>query len=225
MGGKRLDPALKQRFLERLDAVGSVSPVARELGLNLNTAFTLARKAGMTTGHLGHPRREEYKQLRARGVSRREAAQQVGVNPRTAKDWDNGVHKSRNGRLYPDGRRVNYTTGTVTMSGVINKAPVSLKALEKKLHPRFLSLSDRERIRDLHAAGQSLRAIGRALGRPASTISRELRNNSGTSGYHPYAAHRAAASRRPRPKERKLLREGPLRNFVRDGLRKRWSPE
>nr|WP_181788352.1 IS30 family transposase [Streptomyces phytophilus] len=111
------------------------------------------------------------------------------------------------------------------MSGVIIKAPVSLKSLEKKLHQRFLSLSERERIRDLHAAGQSLRAIGRALGRPASTVSRELRSNSGTAGYHPYAAHRAAAARRPRPKERKLVCESPLRNFVRDGLRRRWSPE
>ncbi|MFF4283684.1 IS30 family transposase [Streptomyces kronopolitis] len=166
--------------------------------------------------------------LRARGVSRREAAERAGVHVRTAKDWDNGVRRSGNGRVYPDGRRVNYTTGTVTMSGVIMKAPVrpvSLKSLEKKLHPRFLTLSERERIRDLRAAGQSLRAIGRALGRPASTISRELRNNSGTAGYHPYAAHRVAAARRPRPKERKLLRESPLRNFVQDGLRRRWSPE
>ncbi|MFC5260425.1 IS30 family transposase [Streptomyces cinereospinus] len=162
-------------------------------------------------------------------MSRREAARRTGVNERTAKDWDNGVRKSRNGRAYPDGRRVNYTTGTVTMSGVIMTAhqvrQVSLKALEKKLHARFLTVSERERIRDMRAAGHSLRAIGRALGRPASTISRELRANSGISGYHPYAAHRAAAARRPRPKEAKLSRESPLRSFVRDGLRRRWSPE
>lgn len=58
MGGKRLDPALKKRFLERLDAVGSVSVVARELGLNRNTAFALAYKAGIKVGHQRHPRRE-----------------------------------------------------------------------------------------------------------------------------------------------------------------------
>lgn len=228
MGGKRLDPTLKRRFFERLDAVGSVSPVARELGINRNTAFTLARKAGIATGRLGHPGREEYGRLRARGVSRRAAAAQVGVNERTAKDWDYGVKKSRDARVYPDGRRVDYATGTVTMSGVITTAPVkpvSLRALEKKLHPRFLSLPERERIRDLHAAGQSLRAIGRVLGRPASTISRELKANAGQTGYFPYAAQRASAARRPRPKERKLLRESPLRDFVQDGLRRRWSPE
>ncbi|MFI5616654.1 IS30 family transposase [Streptomyces sp. NPDC051567] len=109
--------------------------------------------------------------------------------------------------------------------GGVTTAPVGLAALEKHLHPRFLTLAEREQIRDLHAAGQSLRAIGQALCRPASTVMREIRANSGTQGYQPYAAHRAAASRRPRPKDRKLLHESPLRGFVRDGLRMRWSPE
>ncbi|MBT2381892.1 IS30 family transposase [Streptomyces sp. ISL-111] len=146
------------------------------------------------------------------------------MNERTAKDWDWGVRRSRNARVYADGRRVDYTTGTVTMDGV-STAPVGLAALEKHLHPRFLTLAEREQIRDLRGAGQSLRAIGQALGRPASTVMREIRANSGTQGYQPYAAHRAAAARRPRPKDRKLLRESPLRHFVRDGLRQRWSPE
>ncbi|WP_455770566.1 IS30 family transposase [Streptomyces goshikiensis] len=139
------------------------------------------------------------------------------------------VTKAHTGRTYPDGRRVNYTTGTVTMAGVIMSAPqmrpVSLKALKEKPHPRFLTVAERERIRDMRAAGHSLRAIGRALGRPASTVSREPRANSGLNGYLPYAAHRAAAPRRPRPKEPDLLRESPLRGFVREGLRRRWSPE
>ncbi|MFF0443917.1 IS30 family transposase [Kitasatospora sp. NPDC004614] len=110
------------------------------------------------------------------------------------------------------------------MSGVTT-APVGLRALEKQLHPRFLTLVEREQIRDLRAAGQSLRAIGRALGRPASTVKREIDANSGVAGYRPYQAHRAAAARRLRPKDRKLLREGRLRHFVQDGLRRRWSPE
>ncbi|XXC92106.1 IS30 family transposase [Streptomyces sp. A5-4] len=109
--------------------------------------------------------------------------------------------------------------------GGVTTTPVGLKALEKQIHPRFLTLAEREKIRDLRAAGQSLRAIGRALGRPASTVKRETDANSGLEGYQPYAAHRAAATRRPRPKDRKLLREGRLRRFVQDGLRGRWSPE
>jgi IS30 family transposase len=217
---------LRERFLARLDAVGNVTVVARELGVNRNTAFGWARRAGRTSVRLPrrHPGRDEYERLRAAGVSRRVAARQVGVNERTAKDWDWGVKKSRSSRTYPDGRRVDYATGTVTMSGVIT-APVGLTALEKQLHPRFLTLAEREKIRDLRAAGRSLRAIGRALGRPASTVKREIDANSGSEGYQPYAAHRAAAARRPRPKDRKLLREGPLRRFVKDKLRKRWSPE
>ncbi|WP_164493331.1 IS30 family transposase [Streptomyces sp. ADI96-02] len=109
--------------------------------------------------------------------------------------------------------------------GGVTTAPVGLHALEKQLHPRFLTLAEREQIRDLRALGRSLRTIGRALGRPASTVKREIDTNSATDGYQPYAAHRAAAARRPRPKERKLLREGRLRRFVQEGLRRRWSPE
>lgn len=146
------------------------------------------------------------------------------MNERTARDWDQGVKKSATTRTYPDGRHVDYAAGTVTM-GRVTTAPVGLAALDKQLHPRFLTLAERERIRDLRASGHSLRAIGRTLDRPASTIKRELGANSGSEDYHPYAAHRAAAARRPRPKERKLPREGRLRRFVRDGLRRRWSPE
>ncbi|MFE2763155.1 transposase, partial [Streptomyces halstedii] len=171
-----------------------------------------------------HPGRGEYERLRDAGVARRVAARQVGVNERTAKDWDWGVKKSRSSRIYADGRRVDYTTGTVTMGGV-TAPPVGLTALEKQLHSRFLTLAEREKIRDLRAKGLSLRAIGRALQRPASTVKREIDQNSGSEGYQPYAAHRAAAARRPRPKQRKLLREGRLRRFVQDGLQRRWSPE
>ncbi len=225
MGVERADrEGLRERFLARLDAVGNVTVVARELGVNRNTAFGWARKAGLRSQRRRHPGREEYERLRAAGVARRVAARQVDVNERTAKDWDWGVKKSRSSRTYADGRRVDYAAGTVTMCGVTTP-PVGLSALDKQLHPRFLALAEREKIRDLRAAGQSLRAIGRALGRPASTVKREIDANSGAEGYQLYAAHRAAAARRPRPKERKLLREGRLRRFVQDGLRRRWSPE
>jgi IS30 family transposase len=222
--GKKDFANLKQRFLDRLDVVGNVTVVARELGLNQATAFTWARQAGRRSVRRGHPRRSEYEQLRAQGVPRRRAAEQAGVNERTARDWDYGVKKTATTRTYPSGLRVDYAAGTATMSGVTSPAP-GLAALEKQLHPRFLTLAEREKIRDLHAAGHSLRAIGGELGRPASTVRREIRVNSGGDGYQPYAAHRASAARRPRPKERKLLAAGPLREFAENGLRRRWSPE
>jgi transposase, IS30 family len=217
---------LRRKFLELLDVSGNVMVAVRELGLNPNTAYGWARKAGRRSVRTQrrHPRRDEYEGLRARGVPRRRAAEQAGIHERTARDWDRGVRKSGSARTYPGGLRVDYAAGTVTMSGVTSPAP-GLAALDKQLHPRFLSLAEREQIRDLHAADCSLRAIGRALGRPASTVLREIRSNSGGDGYQPYAAHRASAARRPRPKDRRLLAEGPLRDLVRDRLRKRWSPE
>lgn len=227
MGVERVDLAgLRERFLARLDVVGNVTVVAREFGVNRHTAFGWARRAGRGSVRLPrrHPRRGEYERLRGEGVARRTAARQVGVNERTAKDWDWGVRKSGASRTYADGRRVDYAAGTVTM-GSVTTAAAGLAALEKQLHPRYLTLAEREQIRDLRASGHSLRAIGRVLGRPASTVKREIDANSGAGGYQPYAAHRAAAARRPRPKDRKLLRGGRLRCFVQDGLRMRWSPE
>jgi IS30 family transposase len=217
---------LRARFLELLGRVGKISVAAGELGIGVARGRSWALEAGFepVRGRRRHPRRGEYERLRAQGVPQRRAAEQVGVNQRTARDWDRGVKKSKNARTYASGLRVDYAAGTATMSGVTSPAP-GLAALEKQLHPRFLTLAERERIRDLRAAGHSLRAIGRALGRPASTVMREIRANSGRDGYRPYAAHRASAARRPRPKERKLLAEGPLREFVEDGLRRRWSPE
>ncbi|MFE9373459.1 helix-turn-helix domain-containing protein, partial [Streptomyces sp. NPDC006711] len=158
--------------------------VARELGVNRNTAFGWARKAGRTSVRLPrrHPGRDEYERLRAAGTSQSEAARRVGVNERTARDWDQGVKKTRTTRSYPDGRRVDYAAGAATMCSV-STASAPLATLDKQLHPRFLTLAEREKIRDLRAACHSLRAIGRVLGRPASTVKREIDANSGAEGY------------------------------------------
>jgi transposase, IS30 family len=211
---------LKESFFKIFDRVGSVSVAAREAGVNRGTAFGWVGRAGFrsTPPRRPHPRRVEYELLRTQGAARRQAAEQVGINLRTAKDWDRGVRKTRGARTYPDGPRVGYNTGVTPM------AP-SLTAMERELHPRFLSLVERETIADMRRAGRSLHAIGRALGRAASTIKREIDNHAGADGvYRAYAAHRAWVGSRPRPKQRKLLQDGPLREFVADGLRQRWSP-
>ena len=82
-------------------------------------------------------------------------------------------------------------------------------------------------IRDLHAAGSSIRAIAHALGRSPSTISRELgRNTDPGLGYLPHGAHRKAAARRARPKTAKLADDGRrCVSYVKDKLLLRWSPE
>ncbi|MFF2029908.1 helix-turn-helix domain-containing protein, partial [Arthrobacter sp. NPDC058192] len=133
------------------------------------------------------------------------------MNIRTARDWDHGIRKSSNRRIYPDGRVIDYKRGVTSFaapSGVMAMPVPGIAALEKPIDPRYLSLEDRERIRDLQAAGTSIRAIARALGRSPSTISRELgRNIDSRMGYLPHGAQRMAAARRARPKTAKLAGE------------------
>ena len=216
---------LRARFFEALDREnGSISGAARAVGVNRETAFGWARKAGVRgRGKAVHPGRADYDRLRAAGVRRRDAAAQVGVNERTARDWDHGIRKIGDARLHPDGRRIDYKTGVTTI--VAGTRAPSLAAVEAELHPRFLAVTERELIADLRRCGQSLRAIGRALGRPASTIKREIDARSIDGVYQPHRAQRAWATSRPRPKESKLAQDGPLRGYVADKLRERWSPE
>jgi IS30 family transposase len=219
---------LRARFFEALDAGnGSVSGAARVVGVNRATAFGWARKAGIggrgKTGTTGHPGRAEYDRLRAAGVRRRDAAAQVGVHERTARDWDHGIRKIGDARLHVDGRRIDYKTGVTTIVAV-SPAP-SLAAVEAEMHPRFLTVTERELIADLRRCGRSLRAIGRALGRAASTIKREIDARSVDGVYQPHRAQRAWAKSRARGKESKLAQDGPLRGYVADKLRERWSPE
>ena len=72
-----------------------------------------------------------------------------------------------------------------------------------------------------------MRAIARELGRPPSTITRELARNShpATSDYRPHAAQQRADHRRPRPKTGKIEATPELRNHVQAMLDQRHSPE
>ena len=90
----------------------------------------------------------------------------------------------------------------------------------------YLHLSDDERdqVGALRAAGRSMGAIGKALGRAKATISRELRRNALPSGgYSPLHAGGAYQLRRQR--EAVLERDASLRAFVRDRLAEGWTPE
>ncbi|WP_184752777.1 IS30 family transposase [Microbacterium thalassium] len=156
-------------------------------------------------------------------MRRRDAAARVGVHERTAEDWDKGIRSINHTRLYPDGRRIDYKTG-VTSFNTSGSMP-SLAAVEAELHPRFLTIVERETIADLHRQHLSLRAIGRQLGRPASTIKRELDAYSVGGVYRPHAAHRTWVKRRGRPKRSKLAAPGPLREYVSGKLGVHWSPE
>src|SRR5947208_10117402 len=87
-----------------------------------------------------------------------------------------------------------------------------------------LELEERERLAALKAEGLSLRAIARALGRAASTVSRELRRNAlPRGGYLPVHAEGCYLDRRQRPAV--LERDAKLGRFVRERLLEGWTPE
>lgn len=87
-----------------------------------------------------------------------------------------------------------------------------------------LSLEDRCEISRLQANGCSIRQIAAALGRQPSSISRELKRNSGRRvGYKPSYADEQAQARRWTGS--RLERDQGLRDRVLDCLKRGWSPE
>jgi IS30 family transposase len=74
-------------------------------------------------------------------------------------------------------------------------------------------------------AGQSLRSIAQELGRPASTISREVQRNGGTQAYRAVAAEQCAWARGARPKTWRLAGNEPLRQAVTQKLQVDWAPQ
>ncbi|TFC35590.1 helix-turn-helix domain-containing protein [Cryobacterium sp. TMT2-42-4] len=140
------------------ERLGSKAAAAAELGFNPRTAARWGRVKGVG-GRAPHPGPDEYSKLRASGVHRAEAARRIGVNSRTAQDWDLGIRHVSNKRIRPDGRVIDYTSGMATL------LPAVPAALEQPINARYLSLSERETIRDMLASGSSLRTISAALRR------------------------------------------------------------
>jgi len=92
---------------------------------------------------------------------------------------------------------------------------------------RYLSLAEREEIAVGVAQGLAYREVARRLGRPASTVSREIARNStrGRYRYRAVAAQVRAEERARRPKPAKLAVNGELRAWVQGKLGEDWSPE
>ena len=93
-----------------------------------------------------------------------------------------------------------------------------------------LDQAERIEIYRLHADGKSLRCIAAALGRSASTISREWKRNSKASkkwagGYDPQRAQELMLRRHARGRAHKLERLPSLRQEVLKRLAEGWSPE
>ena len=93
-----------------------------------------------------------------------------------------------------------------------------------------LSLDERKEIYRLHAGGKSNKFIAKALGRPPSTVGRELKRNSRPSrnwpgGYCPLRADELAKRRHARGRSYKLERQPELLKVVLDQLAMVRSPE
>src|SRR5579875_1183812 len=90
---------------------------------------------------------------------------------------------------------------------------------------RYLQPADREEIALGLAAGDSLRVIAARLGRPASTVCREVARNRDARGrYRALTAQAFAQKRAARPKTAKLAGDLVLGGQVENWLRRNWSP-
>lgn len=88
-----------------------------------------------------------------------------------------------------------------------------------------LTIEDREEISRGLARGDPYRAIARCIGRPASTVSREVARNGGRKRYRASEAEQASIRRRRRPQPTKLGLSPRLRTEVECLLKLNWSPQ
>ena len=91
--------------------------------------------------------------------------------------------------------------------------------------PGRLSLADRVRIAVGIGTGESFTEIAVAIGRHASTVSREVGGRAGRARYQADVAHRRACARRVRPKVTKLAGNPTLCQRVIDDLERWYSPQ
>lgn len=92
---------------------------------------------------------------------------------------------------------------------------------------KHLSQEERETIANLLSGGSSLGDIAKAVGREKSTISRELKRNSPPERrrYVPCRAHARSCERKTKANKHERLKNDLVRQYVKDGLAKGWSPE
>jgi IS30 family transposase len=90
--------------------------------------------------------------------------------------------------------------------------------------PRSLSLSDREAISRGLATGTSFRQIALQLGRPTSTVSREVARHGGRATYRAVPADERTWRWARRPKRCRLSQSRQLRKLVAAKLALNWSP-
>ena len=83
-------------------------------------------------------------------------------------------------------------------------------------HYHHLSIEERESILFMRGEGKGIRAIATALGRSASTISRELKRNQTKKEYSPSQAEKKYRRRRKRCCRKKILADPNAKAVVRE---------
>ncbi|HET7356989.1 MAG TPA: IS30 family transposase [Nocardioidaceae bacterium] len=149
---------------------------------------------------LGGVREKVWAGVRA-GVHLREAAESAGVSYDAARLWLRDC------------------------GGVI---PPSSRAGRAGCAYRRLTVTDRETIGLMLAAGHTQCQVAEAIGVHKSTISREVRRHASRKGsYRPLTAQARAeaTARTAHARPRKLSRPGRLRRYVVAGLEAKWSPQ
>ncbi|WTD55753.1 IS30 family transposase [Streptosporangium sp. NBC_01639] len=215
----------RRRVLAVFAESGSVNRAAIAAGLSHGTARRILVSAGVMAAEAKPAGKEAAKrrflELIGQGWPSARAAREVGVHPRTGRDWRRGVRKSSDTRVYPDGTVVDSGSGTRYKVSMID--PV-----EAEVHSRYLSQVDRLAIADGLINKQTVTEIAEEIGKHKSTVSREIARRSLEGVYLPHRAHRAhraAAAARARPKTCKLVDHRVLREQVEQGLERKLSPE
>ncbi len=180
---------------------GSITRAAKASGVAHTVARRILVAEGLVSSEKLPPKgKPEAKrrclELIEAGWSTTRAAREVGVNERTARDWRQGIRHSRNWRIHPDGRVVDYTRGTVYNQSVTSAACAD--PAQPAISDRYLSIEDRIAIADGLLVKDSLRTIAIRIGKDVSTVSREVRRHSIDGRYLPYQADREAAAARER---------------------------
>lgn len=83
----------------------------------------------------------------------------------------------------------------------------------------------RSQIYALKTSGMSLRGIAKIVGRDASTISREIKRNTGGKGYRYKQADEKAIERRHKASSQNKKLTLELMGYIEEKLREKWSPE
>ena len=77
---------------------------------------------------------------------------------------------------------------------------------------------------ELLNSDMSIRSVADAMGRSPSTISRELKRNSSSKGYHPIPAHKKARVRKKMLRSSSLQTDPELKDYVISRLKLYWPP-